>query len=199
MILDLIQGSPEWLAYRQTKIMATDAATICGVNPFKTTWQLYQEKMGLTIHKPANAAMLKGKELEPIALNMACEAIGIHFVPQVVQSDNYDWMAASLDGLSYPSSPLIEDNSVLEIKCSKKCFEQLINEDFIPEYYLYQMQHQMAVCDVKECFYFTYWNNDCYWKLIYRDLKLIDDMVEKEYKFWRALTNLEIPEECNEA
>jgi predicted phage-related endonuclease len=35
IILDVIQGSPEWLALRQSSLGATSASVLSGTNPFK--------------------------------------------------------------------------------------------------------------------------------------------------------------------
>ena len=42
-ILDLIQGSPEWLAHRATHFNASDAPAMMGCSPYKTRAQLLRE------------------------------------------------------------------------------------------------------------------------------------------------------------
>ena len=39
----LLQGSPEWLAYRSTHFNASDAPAMLGVSPYKTRTELLHE------------------------------------------------------------------------------------------------------------------------------------------------------------
>ena len=43
-----IQGTPEWLEFRRTMVMASDSPVIMGVSPWKTPLQLYHEKVNGT-------------------------------------------------------------------------------------------------------------------------------------------------------
>lgn len=50
LMLELVQiehNTPEWLAFRQTGIGASDAASVLGLSPFKTNVELWEEKVGL--------------------------------------------------------------------------------------------------------------------------------------------------------
>ena len=58
-IINLIQGSPEWLELRKNKITGTDSSVLLGSNPFKTRLELWQQKMGLKEQDACNAAMLR--------------------------------------------------------------------------------------------------------------------------------------------
>jgi len=40
------QRSPEWFALRADGITATDVSVIAGLNPYKTPYQLWAEKLG---------------------------------------------------------------------------------------------------------------------------------------------------------
>ena len=101
------QGSPEWLAFRKTKVTATDASAILGLNPWKTRLQLYHEKLSNDPPKPCNEAMQRGNDLEPIARDLFKIKTGHKMEPRVVVKD---WAMASLDGIN-------AWNEILEIKC----------------------------------------------------------------------------------
>ena len=143
----LIQGSPDWHEYRSNHIMATDAATILGINPWKTAQILWEEKLGFSPPTPLNDAMKRGQELEPVARQLYIDDSGVHFEPCVYQCDEYPWMAASLDGIDD------YDSIILEIKCpGADTHNFAINGDIKP-YYHCQMQHQMMVTRTKLAIY----------------------------------------------
>ena len=50
------QRSPEWFALRADGITATEVSVIAGLNPYKTPYQLYAEKLGL--YTPAAAVFI---------------------------------------------------------------------------------------------------------------------------------------------
>jgi putative phage-type endonuclease len=152
--------------------------------------------MGLVLPEPVNAKMLKGKELEPIALEDFNSAAIIDFKPAVIQSDQYPWMACSLDGATISSDNEIME--IVEIKCSKYCYDSISKQKDIPVNYRYQMNHQMLCCELDYCYYYAYWNGQGIIYCTNRDETIIKDILEKGYDFWKGLTNLEIPEGCNE-
>src|SRR3954468_9459359 len=103
-----IQGTPEWHHLRKTKITATDAVVIMDMSPWKTRLQLYHEKLSSDIQKPANFAMQRGVDLEPIARSLFTIQTGIEVQPKVIIKN---WAMASLDGISSCGK------HVVEIKC----------------------------------------------------------------------------------
>lgn len=150
--IDLVQGSPEWIDYRKGKIMATDTSVIMGDNPFKDKSTLFEEKMGT--HVPfMNDAMQRGARLEPQARRYLEEALHVFLEPCVYEHPFHDWMAASLDGVSECF------NYVVEIKCGKKSHE-LALQGIIPDYYKWQMWHQMEVLNVDTILYVSYQSDD---------------------------------------
>ena len=64
-IIELVQGTREWLEWRHKGLGASDASTIMGENRFKSAAQLLQEKRGPAQDFGQNAAMARGTELEP--------------------------------------------------------------------------------------------------------------------------------------
>ena len=91
--------------------------------------------------------------MEPEARKLASELIGIDFDPCVYESSRFPWLAASLDGYTYPTNT---DGYILEIKCPKE-FTHLDAYDVnIPLYYLDQIQHQLLVTQAEICYYFSY-------------------------------------------
>ena len=182
------QRSPAWFKWRQSRIGASDAAIILGVNNFKSIGQLLDEKLGTRPPEEENAAMKRGNDYEEKA-RLAFENETGHVVfPQVCVHPEYDWMVASLDGMT------IEKDIVVEIKCPGM---MVAHETFkfrkIPEYYIPQLQHQMAVTGVDKIYYYSFFEGggacEKFTCLITceRDQSFIDNMIEKEKQFYNLL------------
>lgn len=174
---EYIQGSPEWLALRRTKITATDAAIIMGVSPWKTKEQLLKEKIEGDQSEP-NSKMKRGLELEPIARELFTIKTGFSVHPKVVVKD---WTMASMDG--------IQDNGniAVEIKCPGPTDHALAMSGIIPAHYYPQLQHQMYVCDLEAIFYFSFDGLDGVILEVQRDDAYIDRMLEEEWEFYQQM------------
>lgn len=182
---DLEQGTEKWHAFRRMHIMATDAGVILRLNPYKTRTQLYREKM-MGEKSDMNAAMAEGIRLEPIAREMFEGLHGIKVWPKVVSHDKLDWMAASLDGEG--------DKTLVEIKCGKGAHSKA-KKNKIPEYYNAQMQHQMYVTGYHMMYYVCLWESELICIDVYRDVKFIENMIEKELEFKYLLDNFILPQD----
>ena len=192
-IINLLQGSSEWLSWRQSRITATDISIILGSNPWKTKLELFEEKLGLRPSQPLNAAMERGQALEPEARKLASSEIGTVFNPIVCESSKYPWLAASLDGIS------LGGYSILEIKCPKEFTHlEAINGNIAP-YYLDQMQHQLLVTGADGCFYFSYrpeyLDQPFVIIEIEPDLEKQAEIIAKGYEFYTQLCTMSPPNE----
>ncbi len=99
-IVNLQQGTAEWLEWRSNGIGASDAPTIMGDNPWKSAARLLSEKLGAADKFAGNAAMTRGTALEPEAKRQY-EAISKVFVASIcLQSNTHQWLRASLDDLA---------------------------------------------------------------------------------------------------
>lgn len=54
----------EWLKYRKQGIGGSDAGAVCGLNPYRTAMQVYQDKVSEEIEEIDNDAMRQGREFE---------------------------------------------------------------------------------------------------------------------------------------
>ena len=189
--IDLIQGSQEWLSYRMSKIMATDAGVILDVNPFKSLENLYEEKLGLTQNIKTNPAMQRGHDLEPVARELFSHNIGIEMTPCVCENNTNSWMAASLDGLSSC------DKYILEIKCPNEDTHKLAINGQVKPYYYAQCQHQLAVTEAEILYYFSYrpeYTSNPFAVIEFiPDEKYIQNMIKLEKKFWFDLCQMTPP------
>lgn len=179
MTPELIQGSPEWIALRKTKITATDASVIMRVNPWKTPSKLYKEKTS-DAKIVINDRMQRGTDLEPMARSLFSIQTGIDVEPRVVIKD---WAMASLDGISACG------NHLVEIKCPGEKDHALALQNKIPDHYYPQLQHQMWICDVSKMIYFSFDGIDGVSVIVERDDDYIKKMVEAEKEFYFCLLN----------
>lgn len=180
-IVDLVQGSDAWLEYRRMRIMATDSSIILRLNPWCTPLELYWQKMQLIPAIEQNSAMKRGSDLEPVARQIFMDEFDIPMTPCVVESDEYFWAAASLDGLSNCHK------YVLEIKCPNFDTHRFAVQGSIKPYYMAQIQHQLFVTRSEKAFYWSY-HPDAEIKTamieVYPDLEYIDKMIDLEREFY---------------
>lgn len=172
------QQTQEWKDFRKTKIGASDAAPILGISPWKTPYQLWQEKVCGT-EEESTPSMQRGLDLEPVARAAFEKEIGVMMMPKVVLNPKLDWQFASLDGIS------LDEKMIVEIKCASKEVHEMAKQKKLPEYYEAQIQHQMSVCGLDQAYYFSFHDNKGVVVEVKRNQAFIDDMCEKEEKFWK--------------
>jgi putative phage-type endonuclease len=144
--LNVKQGTQEWHDLR-TKYYKTASRTpiVLGISPFSTKEALIKEL--LENKKPfQNKAMKQGIELESHVRELINRNSIGQFTPKVALDGEY---LASLDG--YDESV----NTLIEIKVSRTTYQEIIAR-IIPNYYEYQVQHQLMVSGAKSGFLIAY-------------------------------------------
>jgi len=165
-IIDLEQGTEIWHRWRNEGIGASDAPAIMGDNPWKSASYVMKEKLyGYSTF--TNDAMQRGKDLEHQARIRYQLVNGIKVRPVCIQSNKYEWLRASLDGLSYNGS------SVLEIKCGKKTYHYCKSYDTVPKHYYAQLQHILTItgCLLLLCFIKNLVRNN-------KDIKILQKFID---------------------
>lgn len=153
-IVDLEQGSPEWLSWKSTHITATDIPVIMDSSPWSYPEQLWRRKKGIEEYPAINDDMRRGMDLEDEARAAVQFQLGMEFDPIVVESEFEHWAGASLDGYNATAE------AVLEIKCPRATGFKKAVGGFIPWAYLYQMYWQMYCTSAKTCYYAVYFEGD---------------------------------------
>lgn len=171
--VNLEQGSQEWLQWRKKLLTATDAAILLGKSPYVTPFQGWQRKCGLIPEQKTTAAMERGHRDEPIARALFIQEYGINMTPCCIESENYNFIGASLDGLSDC------EQYILEVKSQRPV-------DQVPELHMIQMQHQMLCTDwkSKKAFYVSHWEGVNKVFEIDFDLKWTMDYITEAKEFW---------------
>lgn len=177
---NIIQGTPEWIAWRALHLGASEAAAILGKSKFQTPYQLWCEKTGRAQGFEGNAATLRGSEIEAKA-RASYEVLNgfIDMPPECVEHPAYKFLSASLDGIS-------EDRkTILEIKYPSQESHDLALHGTVPEHYFIQCQHQlMCVPEAEVVHYWSYREGNGALVKVYPDLKLIEIIMKAEFAFW---------------
>lgn len=186
------QGSPEWIAHRRNFIGASDAPVVMGVSPWRTRYQLWQEKLRLNEGQKENRAMIYGKEMEEVARQAYEEYTG-NIVSReekdtLVYHSEKKFMMASLDGF------VLKKSIPLEIKNVGEKDHFTAKKGKIPNKYYPQVQHQIACLNVDLLHYFSYRYGDFALVEVERDPTYIDKLYLEEIRFWDLVLNLEAPE-----
>lgn len=151
-----------WLKARKEKgLGASDAATMCGANPFHSSAELWQEKTGLTPPQPENNAMRRGHELEGKVrdwfMNNYGSVVELEYHEFGIYSrSDYPMLFATLDGrltvtkdfsITYAgkSHSFKEgEKIILEIKNPAPRSILAYHEWYdMPKYYMYQAAQQL--------------------------------------------------------
>lgn len=182
-IVNLQQGTTEWLEWRNKGIGASDAPAIMGENPWKSPAQLLSEKLGTAKKFEGNAAMARGTALEPEARKRYESINKIRVAPACLQSNKHNWQRASVDGLSDNGS------AVVEIKCGESVYKKTAGSRQVPSYYVGQLQHILAVTDLAHIDFFCWLPGLAEVHLrINRDDAYIGRLIAAEQTFWQQVT-----------
>lgn len=182
--IELDQGSLEWLTWRKGLITATEAGCIMGVNPYCSVYKSWQRKIGLIAEQEETEPMRRGKRDEPIARDLFIKERGINMIPCCVESSTYNFLGASLDGLSTCGRYLLEIKS-----------QQNFN-GVLPEYHYAQMQHQMLCSDgaIEKGYYVSHWEGKNITLEVLPDHAWMKTYIEKATDYWKCVVFFESPE-----
>ena len=178
----------EWLKYRESGIGSSEVATIVGLNPWETPYQLWRRKVGLDAPKQENFAMKAGHYLEDAVSLFWQDETG----QQVIKSSAGDWLIRDDERPYLQVSPdrtywladmphSNENKGILECKTT----QMTIDEDDIPKHWFVQVQYQLGVAG--------YQHGSLAWltqgrNFGYKDLAFVPDffawLVEEVDKFW---------------
>lgn len=181
------QNTSDWLELRKRSVGASDAPIIMGASPWKTPYQLWEEKMGLR-ENLMNDAMRRGHELEETVRKAFEQSVGVVVFPVVKFHPQNKWMIASMDGVT------LDGKIAVELKTANKTDHQGVIEGRIPDKYYPQLQHQMAVGGWTSMYYCSWHDGDCRHLVVKRNDDYIVNMIEKEQQFLHCMRTATPPE-----
>ena len=165
-IIDINQDTDEWLEWRRSGITATEASIIIGANPYETKEELFLVKSGQkSAEFKNNEAIQRGKDLEPVVRDKINNHYGENFQPACVQNLEYNWMIASLDGLSECGTQILEIKCPTNFGSHKKNFsfyqgcgadDKEVEMYGMPQYYLSQVLWQSLCVSAANILFVSY-------------------------------------------
>jgi len=185
-VLASTQGLPHdaWLDYRRQGIGGSDASVVCGINQYKSPVELYMDKIGMSISQEAGEAAYWGNRLESLIREEFTLRTGLEVVPvnQILQSESYPYMLANLDGeIEHPE----HGKCIFEAKTTNAYLSGKWEGDSIPDEYLLQVQHYMAVTGYKGAYVAVLIGGNTFkWQFVARDEEIISILIKLEGDFW---------------
>ena len=136
----------EWLAHRQGTIGGSDAAALCGLNPWATPLSVYMDKKGMVPPKPDNLAMRLGRELEAVVAKLFEEQTGkrVRRKNAILINPDMPFAHANVDRL------IVGEDAVLECKTTSELnLHRFKNGEYPPQYYV-QVLHYLMVTGLQK-------------------------------------------------
>lgn len=184
--------SEEQKKVRSKGVGGSDTPAILGVDPYRSPRDVALDKLGESPEREATGPMLRGITLEPIVAKMVGERTGIKFhkPKETVFHPRYNWLVASLDGLS-------SKGDLLEIKCPNVSTFLKCKREGLPLNYTAQVQHYMTFPKVRRC-HFGVFSAERWELLIVEqdpDPEFQEIIIDKTGEFWRNLQDGILPPE----
>ncbi len=177
----------EWLTHRQEGIGSSEVATILGLNPWETPYQLWRRKKGFDAPKEETFAMKAGHYLEDAVSMFWHDETG----RDIIKRSAIDWLILNADKPYMRVSPdrtywlsdsrKNSDKGILECKTT----QMTIDEEDLPKHWFCQLQYQLGVAELEQ--------GSLAWlcsgrQFGYKDIALVPDFfqwIEEEVtKFW---------------
>ena len=171
----------EWLQYRKMGITGTDAGAICGLNPYVSAFQVYQDKITKETENQDNESMRQGRDLEEYVAQRFVEETGfrVRRANAIFQNEEHPIMLADFDRL------IVGQNAGLECKTVSPYSADKWSDEAIPIHYQMQVQHYLATSGY-DCWYIValILGKDFIIRKIERDEEMIQYLITIEERFW---------------
>lgn len=191
----LVQGTPEWHAWRRSGVGSSDISVITGDAPWRDAdvVALYQEKLGYTPSRVASPSMDAGLWLEDLIARWYAEREGrrVRRINYGLRSRSHPFAIASPDRA-------VPGRGLLEVKIADHPGDSwgAPGTDQVPDHYLEQAEWQAHVADVDvvdiAVFFTRTRRREVY--SIGRDPGLVDELLEFGAAFWRHVESRTPPE-----
>ena len=178
----------EWLEHRKSGIGSSEVATIVGLNPWETPYQLWRRKIGLDPDKDETFAMKAGHYLEDAVAQFWHDETG----REIIKRSAGDWLIANKERPYLQVSPdrtywlagMTKNNAnkgILECKTT----QMQIDAEDLPKHWFCQVQYQLGVAELE--------HGSLAWlcsgrEFGYKDLDFVPDffawLVEEVDRFW---------------
>lgn len=143
----------EWLQYRQSGIGSSEVATILGLNPWETTYQLWRRKKGLDTPKDETFAMKAGHYLEDAVSMFWHDETGRDIIKRsagdwLIRNTEKKYMQVSPDRTYWLTSNNRSEHNKGILEC--KTTQMKIDPDDLPKHWFVQVQYQLGVAEYEQ-------------------------------------------------
>lgn len=180
----------EWLEWRRKGIGGSDAAAIVGLDRYKSSFEVYAEKLGLKTDELDNEAMRQGRDLEEYVVKRFEEATGKKTRRRraILQHPKYPFMLANIDRW------VVRENAGLECKTTSVLNPTKFDKGEYTANYYVQCMHYMAVTGAKKWYLAVLVLNRAFYVFeIERDEDEIKALIKAEKDFWENHVLKQIP------
>lgn len=180
----------QWLELRKKGIGGSDSAAIVGLDPWRSSFDVYADKLGLKPEEPDNEAMRQGRDLEDYVASRFCEATGkkVRRKNAILQHPEYPFMIANIDRF------VIGENAGLECKTTSMLNKAKFSQGEFPPNYYVQCVHYMAVTGAARWYLAVLVLNKSFHVFtIERDEAEIKALIDAERDFWENHVMKQIP------
>lgn len=143
----------EWLSHREMGIGSSEIATILGLNPFETPYQLWRRKRKMDPPKAETFAMRAGHYLEDAVSKFYSDATGVEIIKRsegdwLIVNDEKPYLRVSPDRTYWIPGETRNSKNKGILEC--KTTQRNINEEDIPSHWFCQLQYQLGVAEFSQ-------------------------------------------------
>ena len=179
----------DWLAMRKLGIGGSDAAAICGMNPWRSSMAVYADKKGLVEDQEETEDMIFGKRMEPHIRDWFAEdfqkaegsSIYVFDCPWMMMSKKVDWMIANIDGLVQEGAE--GELGGVELKARDRSMAKYYADDSVMDTDYCQVQHYMHVTGLPYFYVVALLGKRLIWRRVPRNEEFIAWLFEQERDF----------------
>lgn len=172
----------EWLNLRREGIGGSDAGAIMGLNRYSSPVKVWMDKTGRGRDKDIDSDSMRfGRDMEEYVAKRWEEASGkrVRRNNYMLMHDEYPFMLADLD------REVVGENAILECKTANAFMADDWKGDNIPQHYVIQCLHYLAVTGADKCYLACMiGNGHMEYRCIDRDETAINIMIKREKEFW---------------
>jgi putative phage-type endonuclease len=190
------QERSEWLKNRIKCITGTDIGAIVGVSPYKTEWDIWEEKTGRGQEQTTTSVMRWGTILEPAIAGYYEQLHGITYDKALTKGE---FLSKEIDGVPIGGTPDYIDNFnrlLIEVKTSK-CPDEWGTEgtDEVPYQYLCQVTWYMKLLNLPQAkIIVLFFGSDYKEYTVDFNQEIFDSLLESAKVFWEKVKTDTPPE-----
>lgn len=180
----------EWLEIRKAGLGGSDSSAIVGLDRWRSPFEVYADKLGLTPEQPDNEAMRQGRDFEDYVARRFTEETGkkLRRRNAILQHREHAFMIANIDRW------VVGENAGFEAKTTSVLNKAQFSKGEYPPNYYVQCMHYMAVTGADRWYLAVLVLNRAFHVFtIERDEAEVQALIEAEKFFWENHVLKQIP------